>query len=161
MASMSHWSSGRVGYNPYKPESSIIVVPSMLKLMLKEEEKRRFSQTYLEDCDRAVLAGDEEGYLKITEELQRQVAKDFGFEGDDIDLAVDAMVTAHINYPDDEVIQRISVYVRENQARMGEIKVGDEIPDVTVYGMDLQTKGISEFLMDEDKWTVLVASSLS
>ena len=71
-----------------------------LLLMLQEEEKQRFSNEYQEKCSQ--VRNEPNGWLRISAELQENVAKIFGYE-DQISnlLAVDLLRRASQIYKED------------------------------------------------------------
>lgn len=63
------------------------------------------------------------GDLKVTDDIQRQVAREFGFE--DEMVGVEVIRTAISTYPNDLELHNIPHYVRYNRARQGDLNVGN------------------------------------
>jgi len=125
--------------------------------MLVVEEKQRFSDEYQQKCN--VVKNEVNGWLRISEELQQEVAKLFGYE-DQISniLAVDFMRRASQIYKDDKRFQTTSVYVRENKAKNCKYKIGDTIPNINIF--NLQNKQLNLYnLLDETKYNIIICSS--
>lgn len=128
-----------------------------LLLMLQEEEKQRFSNEYQEKCSQ--VRNEPNGWLRISAELQENVAKIFGYE-DQISnlLAVDFIRRASQIYKDDERFQTTSVYVRENKTKNCKYQIGDTIPNINIF--NLQNKQLNlHNLLDETKYNIIICSS--
>jgi hypothetical protein len=96
--------------------------------------------------------------LKVTDDIQRQVAREFGFE-DEV-VGVEVIRTAISTYPNDPEIRSIPHYVKYNRARQGDLKVGDITPDVPLHHMDGRPCRLSEMLSDTLP-TVVIGGSYS
>ena len=106
--------------------------------MLQLEEKIRMSQEYIQMCDN--VKDEINGWLRISEEVQCHVAKQFGYTNQlEQDLAVNLMRTAQHVYPEEPLFKTISVYVRNNLARQGDYVVGDIVPNILIHNEDLST----------------------
>jgi hypothetical protein len=127
--------------------------------MLKEEEKRRFSSEYQIAC--TAVKHIPNGWLDITAKMQQSIATDFGFD-DEIsnDIACNHLRRAQYMYPNDPEFKSIPVYVRENKANEGTLKVGDDIPNVVLYDMN-HNKRLLHDLIDLKKINLCIASSAS
>lgn len=116
---------------------TIIKYPDKMTLikMLQTEESIRMSEDYIELCDS--VKDEINGWLRISEEIQYQIAKEFGYTSMiEQDLAVNRMRTAQHIYPDEPLFKTISVYVRENLAQMGHFKISDIVPNVEIHKED-------------------------
>lgn len=103
--------------------------------MLETEESIRMSKEYVEMCDN--VKDEINGWLRISEEIQYQIAKDFGYTTMlEQDLAVNRMRTAQYLYPEEQLFKTIPVYVRENLARSGNFSIGDIVPNITIHKDD-------------------------
>ena len=125
--------------------------------MLEEEEKQRFSDEYQQKCNK--VKNEVNGWLRITGELQENVAKQFGYQ-DQISnlLAVDLMRRASHIYKEDERFQTTSVYVRENKIKNCKYQIGDTIPNINIF--NLQNKQLNlHNLLDESKYNIIICSS--
>lgn len=130
---------------------------STLVKMVYEEEKRRWSEEYVAECNRVVDIPD--GWLDVTNQLQRDVVRSFGFDTEiETDFAVSALRRAHIDYPQNRIFREVPLQVRNNKARRGEREVGDIVPDFDVYDLDGKQCRLYD-LMTLDKPTVLIMSS--
>eukprot|EP01102_Stenamoeba_stenopodia_P004297 TRINITY_DN1461_c0_g1_i1.p1 TRINITY_DN1461_c0_g1~~TRINITY_DN1461_c0_g1_i1.p1 ORF type:complete len:311 (-),score=87.17 TRINITY_DN1461_c0_g1_i1:772-1704(-) len=79
---------------------------------------------------------------KVTEDVQRQVVQEFGF--DDIRI----LRTAVALYRDDPEIASIPHYVKYNRSRLGHLSEGCDVPDVPLYHLDAKTKTSLQTLID-------------
>lgn len=128
-----------------------------LLLMLKEEEKQRFSFEYKNKCTE--VKDEINGWLRISAELQENVAKIFGYDDQITNLlAVDLMRRASQIYTDDERFQTTSVYVRENKAKKSKYNIGDTIPNLQLF--DLQNKQNNLYnVLEDSKHNIIICSS--
>lgn len=101
------------------------------------------------------------GWLRITNEIQQQVATQFGYK-DLLSnlLAVNQIQRAQYLYPNDPEFIKYSVYIRHNRAQQGKYQIGDKIPNIKLVDMDLKTIEIDNILTKE-KPTLMIASSYS
>lgn len=141
------------------PHLSSLTIPDKLTLiqMLKAEEAERMGPAYAQACDQ--VAEEPNGWLRISEELQYSIAKQFGFDGFSSHIAVNHMRRARYIYPDDPEFKTISVYVRENLSRSCDYTIGSKFSnDLVVHKLDLeQTRLIDTF--DKSKLNLLISSS--
>jgi len=98
--------------------------------------------------------------LKVTEDVQRQVVKEAGFEHD-VKGGLELLRSATALFPDDKELRQAAHYLRNNIVAPCPVAIGDAVPDVLLY--DSQT-GIPIQLLDAcggltDTPTVLFASS--
>ena len=99
------------------------------------------------------------GWLRITNEIQQQVATQFGYK-DLLSnlLAVNQMQRAQYLYPNDPDFIKYSVYIRHNRAQPGKYQLGDKIPNIKLVDMNLETITLDNILITE-KPTIIIASS--
>lgn len=129
----------------------------MLLEMLQLEEKARLSKSYINECTR--VKDEVNGWLRISGEIQKKIANKFGFNNPVTNLiAVDNMRRASHIYPNDPQFQEVSVYIRNNLARKGEFKVGDEVPNVALTNLENHSTLLHN-LIDNQKHNVVIASS--
>lgn len=144
--------------NPLPIQIKIPTKETLLKL-IKEEERRRFSKEYQDDC--TAVKDVPNGWLEVTQQMQEKLVRDFGFDDDiSCDIACNRLRRAPYIYPNDEEFKTIPVYVRENKANKGKLNVGDELPNVQVCDMDGNTFMLHDIVgTDEKKVNLLIASS--
>ena len=125
--------------------------------MLEEEEKQRFSDEYQQKCNK--VKNEVNGWLRITGELQENVAKQFGYQ-DQISnlLAVDLMRRASHIYKEDERFQTTSVYIRENKAKGCKFKIGETIPNLEIFNLQNKQNNLYDIL-DNSNYNIIIASS--
>lgn len=124
--------------------------------MLKVEETLRLSQAYISECSR--VKDEVNGWLRVTGELQELVASHFGFNDEISNLfAVNLMRSAHHKYSDDSRFSEVSVYVRNNLAKQGSLKIGDDSVELNIH--DLNGKTVSLSSITDNKDTVIISSS--
>lgn len=117
-----------------------------LEKMAIQEEKIRMSKEYQDACSKVKDIPD--GWLTVTANVQKQIAKDFGFD-DDInnDIAVNDLRRAHETYPNNQIFQN-SIYVRNNKANIGNLKVDDIIPNITLHTIDNEKILLNDIIND-------------
>jgi len=139
----------------------LIKTPSKEQLieMLKMEETIRFSQEYIKKCDE--VSDEVNGWLRISEDVQKSVARDFGFDSDiENDIAVNHMRRAQYLYPDEPLFRSIPVYVRENIAVKGKYSVSDVVPNIKIHCNTETFDPIYLYdTLDGQKKNILIASS--
>lgn len=136
----------------------MLKIPTKFQLiqMLDFEEKIRLSPDYIKLCDE--VADEANGWLRISEEIQYSIAKQFGFNDFSSHIAVNHMRRARYLYPEEPAFQTISVYVRNNLASECVYKLGDFVPNIQIYKLDLTSTNLFD-TFDKTKLNVLVSSS--
>jgi hypothetical protein len=125
--------------------------------MLLLEEKVRMSDAYILEC---TLVKDEvNGWLRVSEYVQQEIAKRFGYttRAQNI-IAVNLMRIAHTKYKNDPKFRDVSVYVRNNIANIGTLKVNDPFIDVNIISTQKDTIKLSNIL-DKNKPNIIISSS--
>ncbi len=133
-----------------------IPTKSQLIHMLELEEKIRLSPDYIKSCDK--VADEPNGWLRVSEEIQYSIAKQFGFDDFSSHIAVNHMRRARYIYPEEPAFQTISVYVRNNLASECTYKSGDPVPNIQIYKLDLTPTNLFDTFA-KTKLNVLVSSS--
>jgi len=125
--------------------------------MLLLEEKVRMSDAYIQEC---TLAKDEvNGWLRVSEYVQQEIAKRFGYTSKAQNIiAVNLMRIAHTKYKDDPKFRDVSVYVRNNIANIGTLKVNDPFIDVNIISTQKDNLKLSNIL-DKNKPNIIISSS--
>jgi hypothetical protein len=129
----------------------------MLEEMIIEEEKRRNSYDYRFRCTE--VKDTVNGWLDVTDNMQKDVVISFGFY-DKIsqNIACNMMRRAHIIYPDNELFKTVPLQVRNNKAIMGSLKISDEMPDATIFDINLKSCSLSSLIVP-DKPNIIIMSS--
>lgn len=124
--------------------------------MLKLEEIVRLSKAYVNKCSE--VKDEVNGWLRVTGEVQELVASRFGFKDQISNMfAVNLMRSAHTNYRDDPRFSEVSVYVRNNLAKKGNLSIGDNISDVIINNLHGEDISLSTIIGDKD--TIVISSS--
>lgn len=128
----------------------------ILYRMLQHEEKLKWLPEYQENC---TLSKDVvNGWINVTEKLQESVATEFGFISPaDCYSAVYQMRTAHVKYSTEQRFQDVSVYVRNNKARLGNLQIGDTLPNTEICSFDTTPIKLHDVI--SDGYNVILASS--
>lgn len=125
--------------------------------MLELEEKIRFSKPYIDECTN--LRNVVNGWLDLSGNIQKKIANKFGYSNLlQNTIAVNAIRRASLIYPNDSRFKNTSVYVRNNIARSGDFKIGDNFPNLKLSTLTGKTIEIGN-LLDNQKYNIIVASS--
>lgn len=125
--------------------------------MCKKEEEIRWSPWYQSECDR--VKDEVNGWLRISEQVQYQIVRDFGFKTDvESDIAVNQLRRARYIYPDEPEFQTIPVYVRNNRAKQCVFKEGEPVPNISISLLSGDQISLYNIL-DKNKPNVLIGSS--
>lgn len=122
--------------------------------MLIRENELRLSDEYQKRYTEAEQTSTT-SWLDITDELQRQVIREFNLD-DEMDEALLCFRCATQIYPD---LKDIPLYVRYNRAKDGDLKIGDNVPNVPVVQLDGQECQLFDGLKSSS--TVLIGGSYS
>lgn len=127
-----------------------------LKAMLRRENELRLSPEMQQQYTEAETHTSELEWMEVTSELQRRVAREFGFT--DVEKGVQALRTASQIYPEEPEMQQIPLYVRYNRCRngsflfkqsfksskKGDLQRGEEVTNVEL--MHLEGERVSKLL---------------
>ncbi|CAG8474956.1 1297_t:CDS:2 [Cetraspora pellucida] len=138
------------------PESTVAVTPKLpttrveLLALLREEERRRMS-CELQELYRKVGNDPTCGkdWMDITDQMQHDLVREFGYS-DEAQL----IRRAPQLYPNDPAFRTTQLYVRNNIARIGNLKEGMETPDcplIPVKYSDTTHKTLSDRLAAADE----------
>lgn len=97
--------------------------------MLKRDDELRLSAATQRLYSRCGEATDQK--VRITEAVQRQVAREFGF-APNIAEGLEVMRCATAMFPDDAEVRNSAHYLRHNIHTPCPIAIGDVIPDIHV-----------------------------
>jgi len=137
-----------------------LTVPSLekLKLMAIMEREQRLSEDYIKKC--SDVSNIPNGWLKVTSDLQKMVAKKMGFISKlENELAVNYLRRAHHLYPEESVFQE-AIQVKNNLANKGKYKNGDSIFNHTIFDIKMNQIKLHD-TFTKNKRNLLVASSHS
>lgn len=139
-------------YLAYKKPSE-----KLLEAMIKEEEICRQSEEYRDECTR--VKDIPNGWLDITDKMQRKIVKSHGFV-DPIseEVALDMLRTARYIFPENEIFKTVPVYVRNNRANIGDFETGDTVEDISIYNIDCTEISLHEIISQKNP-TVLITGS--
>lgn len=128
-----------------------------LELMVLEEEKRRKSKEYIDACSE--VKDIPNGWLTIvTENMQREIVKMFGFTGISEDIALDIFRRAQYIYPENKIFKEIPLQVRLNKSSIGKYIDGDNIPKLNLFDRNKNKISLESILCD-DKINLIISGS--
>jgi hypothetical protein len=109
-----------------------------LEKLAREENSLRLSDWYIEECNKVKHVVN--GWMDVTNHLQEKLVSKYYKEN--IDAIVYLLREAHNFYPDNFFFKE-RIQVKFNKARLGELKIGDKIPDFMYYKIK---KGVNVFI---------------
>lgn len=137
----------------------VLSIPNeqLLELMVEEEEKIRTSEYYRNECTK--VKDIPNGWLNITNDIQRKIVKKFGFvDNISCDIACNMLRRAHILFPNNDKFKKIPLQVRNNKSKNGNLSIGDSIPNIQLYNLDYSEIELYN-LLDHSRPTIIFAGS--
>ena len=119
--------------------------------MLRREEELRFSSAVQSRFTIAENSSNSE-WMDVANEVQLQVLFEFNYV--QTSKSLNELRLAAQSHPE------ISVYIRENRARQGQLSVGDIAPNVQVKSINNTQKNILDY-SNADRPLVIIAGSYS
>ncbi|GAQ85120.1 hypothetical protein KFL_002200060 [Klebsormidium nitens] len=111
-----------------------VIDKDTLKAMLRREHELRHSpatQKKYAEAEKMEVTD----WMDVTIELQKQVVREFGLEGN-MESALLQLRTAARTYPDDPDFRELPLYVKYQRSRAGHLKPGDSVPDIMLMKLD-------------------------
>ena len=98
-------------------------------------------------------------WLEVTNNMQKELVKEFGYT-DELSntLAVNVIRKALNIYPNDEEIKNSVVQFRENIAKIGTYKVGDNLKNISLHNLDSSKVYLFQ-LLDLNKPNIMLVGS--
>lgn len=124
--------------------------------MLKRDDELRLSEETQRAYAKCSDGGDEK--CRVTEAVQRRVAKEFGFK-DNIAEGLEVMRCAMSMFPGDEDVKDACHYYRYNIHAPCPITLGDVIPDISVHDTDGGTESLHTLCGGFEGATLFIAGS--
>jgi len=107
--------------------------PTDILKIVKIERKTRLSKEYIKQCDE--VANEVNGWLRITDEMQKRLVSEAGFKNIGADIALNMLRRAQYDHPNDPDVLEL-VYVKNNKANAGRFKAGDAVENVNLHSKD-------------------------
>ena len=121
--------------------------------MLKRENELRLSQSVQKRFEEAERSGSKTDWIEVAEQIQLEVLREFNVSP----KALHAYRCAANDHG-------ISLYVKYNRARKGDLKVGSKAPDVSLIHLEKDGTTRAQSLLETqqtDRPLVIVAGSIS
>lgn len=134
-------------------------IPSeeQLENMIEEEEKIRLSKEYIDACTE--VKNIPNGWLKVTSKMQEDLVKRYGFDDQiSCDVACNYLRRASYIYPDNPNFKKV-LYVKNNKASEGKLRVGDYAPNAHLFTLDKDETNLHNLLNMNDKTNIIFGSS--
>ena len=125
-----------------------------LLALVKEEEKRRTSQEFLEALEKEEHKGRTDG-TEITVKMQEDVVKSFGYPPE----IVEVLRSARYWYPGVQEFWDIPLQVRNNIMRECRFDIGDSVPNLELFSLDQGRTNL--YAEDDEILTIILAGSFS
>jgi len=125
--------SGRWGFTQMSYPNKQRYDRSTLLAMLQRENEIRLSPELQQIFDDNVVRGEFGKVNNLFSQVQIQVLHEFGFKQDQILDGLNFLRSARSSYPDDEEILNAANYLKYNRSCQGDLKEGDDIPDVQLF----------------------------
>jgi len=126
-----------------------------VKMLVREDYLR------LSDEAQALYAKRPESFMwksKVTNDIQEQVAEEFGFE-DNVEEGVDLLRSALSLFPGDQTIINSAFYLRFNINVPCPLKVGEIVPNTPLFTLDGKQKYLHDIVSDSSQPTIIAAGS--
>lgn len=122
----------------------------LLEKMIEEEEDVRTSKDYQDKC--TAVKHIPNGWLDVTAQLQIEIVKRNGFDDQmSCDVACNMLRRAHLLYPDNEKFKKLPLYVRNNKAKQGTLKVKDNMPNISLNDLDGSSHDLFDLVSPDKK----------
>lgn len=122
--------------------------------MLRREEELRLSAAVQERYAAVEIDSSDLDWMHVTEELQRQVVREFGATED---TEVEALMALRHGATKGRYQ---SLYVRYQRARQGELLVGDRVPNCRLVDVEMKATSLHDEI-DDQRPVCLLAGSYS
>lgn len=128
--------------------------------MLKRDDELRLSDATQRAYSKCEEAGDLYQKIRVTEAVQRQVCREFGFGGN-IKEGLEVMRCATAMFPNDAEVQDSCHYLRHNIHVPCPIQLGALVPDVPLYELDGHEQHLHSMCDAFDGPTLVLAGSVT
>lgn len=120
--------------------------------MLKRENELRLSESVQKRFEEAERSGSTTDWIEVASEVQKEVLREFNVSED----ALHAYRCAANKHG-------VSLYVKYNRARKGDLEIGSQAPDVPVVSVDSDgsTRSLSILELQVKRPLVVIAGSIS
>ena len=144
---MLHSTSGKHGFSNHRLRNQFVIEKEQMKRILEEEERLRFSPEY----QQAVTEDDSlENIKEQTYRIQYQALKKGGVAENDLDDALVVLHNARWDYRDDPEMNRITVYMREDVSKRGDLQDSQQIVDVPLVDLKGNKINLLELLHSKE-----------
>lgn len=137
----------------------------LVKFLIREDELRRSPEVQKLYSQNFACGNDYLNHIRdVTENLQRQILQELGFEGTDLENAIERVRSHRFHYANDEEILALSVYGRhDNSSYRSPEEFAKILPPLdTINLCNLNEKKISlEELISPNRLTLVIATSIS
>eukprot|EP01091_Cochliopodium_minus_P004809 TRINITY_DN146_c0_g1_i1.p1 TRINITY_DN146_c0_g1~~TRINITY_DN146_c0_g1_i1.p1 ORF type:complete len:249 (-),score=69.59 TRINITY_DN146_c0_g1_i1:565-1311(-) len=171
MTRMFFPTSGKSGFQFFQGNEQLIgnkMERDQLIKMYRRENELRLSEEIQQKMDGCQM-DDDDAYADLLDNLQKEVLKEFGYQGSDEDVSLFRQQLSF--YPEDKELKSIPLYSKFNRTRDGPLQVGDELYDTTLCHINDPKSRVSlvEFYKQEcdrrkipqDSPLVIIAGSIT
>jgi len=137
---MYHSSSGKNGFEPYYHDSNLVIPKEVLISILKREDQLRASPFYqIEYAKKDSLRWIRD----VTKRIQKQALEEHGIVNGD---GLSYLNSARFKYKNDPEVNRLTVYMREDRSRAGELQLLEKAPDASLRRLDGSSTSLYEYI---------------
>jgi len=127
---MYHSTSGKRGFDPFYKRTNYVIPKETLKKILIREDELRASP----EMQERYSAYDSLNWIKtVTEQIQEMALHEFGFSDPEGGVVLN---NARFVYKDDPEMNQLTIYMREDKSRRGDLLVGDMYPNANLKRLD-------------------------
>jgi len=131
---MFHSTSGKSGFAPYEIATNFTIEKSLLQKILMREDELRASDQYQEEWSQS----DDLSWMRdVAVKIQKRALEEFGIT-DPKGLIV--LQNARFKYKDDSSMNKLTIYMREDRSRKGDLQYLDEAPNAKLYTLEGKKK---------------------
>jgi len=140
---MLHSSSGKRGYDYHRSEVVDYEIPKeiMKEILILEDQMRgsHFYQEKYSQSDNLIWFRD------VTKEIQEKALRDNGIPEEDLEKGLKVLNNARYDYRDDPEMNRLTIYMREDNSKAGFLFQGCDVVDVPLLDMDMNEVNLKEY----------------
>jgi len=127
---MYHSTSGKRGFEPYQISTDFYIEKEVLRSILIREDELRSSEEYQQEWTQ----NDDLTWIRdVAIRIQQRALAEHGIT-DTRGLTV--LQNARFKYKDDPTMNSLTVYMREDRSKKGNLRSGDEIPDSPLFTLE-------------------------
>jgi len=133
---MLHSSSGKSHFDLYHEPTNYSIPKDVLKKILIFEDAARASAQYQA---KYTEQDSLQWFRDVTREIQIAALIQNGIPAADVNQALVVLNNARFEFKDDPEMNQLTVYMRLDRSRRGDLRMGDKMPNASLVGDDGMT----------------------